>query len=128
MVRCLQYCSASSRPPEQACRPYQQHESRDQIENREFDLREKLDAGRAHEAHDERADQGAFEAAESADDHDDECEDQCLDAHAKHGCLRRYDDRTSEASHEATKRKCLDVNPLDVKDRKSTRLNSSHLG
>ena len=106
--------SPSSRPPEQPGRLDQQDDGRDQIEHRELDLGKELDAGRAHEAHDQCADQCALKAAEPADDDHDEGEDQRVDAHAEHGRLRRHDDGAAEAGHEAAEGEGLHVDPLDV--------------
>src|SRR5262249_38228357 len=63
---------AISGAPVEAGRLDEQHHGGDQVEDRELDLGEELHAGGAHEADDQRADQGALEAAEAADhDHDE---------------------------------------------------------
>ena len=68
----------------------------------------------AHEAHDQRADQRAFEAAEAADHHDDEREHERVDAHAEHGGLSRHDDRAAEPGHEAADGEGLHVDAVDI--------------
>ena len=107
-------CRALMRGPKSPAGRIEEHDRRHQVEHGQLDLREERDAGLAHEAHDERADQRALEAAEPADDHDDEREDQRVHAHAEHRALLGHDDGAAEARHEAAEREGLHVDAVDV--------------
>src|SRR5215831_19061317 len=83
-------------PPEQARGPHQQDDGGDKIEYCELDLGEELDAGSAHEADNERADEGTFQAPQPSNHHHDERQNERLYSHTEHGCLRRHDHRAAE--------------------------------
>src|SRR5215470_7341337 len=99
---------------EEAGRPEEEDNRRDEIEDRELDLREVGDAERPDHAHDHRAGERALQRPQSADDHDDERENQRLHAHPQHRAGDRHDHRAPQTGHEAPEGERLNVDALHV--------------
>src|SRR5215470_6654162 len=73
---------------EQAIRTEHKDERHDGVHDEEFELRNEMNRSRSAEAHDERAEQRAFDRSQAAGDHHGECKNDDLDSDAE--CHRDF--------------------------------------